>query len=211
MFERARRLDPCCMDGVDIYSTALWQLKQEVKLAFLAQQVGPADDGEYWPRVRWLIPCPPSFASIQTLSLARLTPEPWIAIGNCFSLQKEHDTAIKFFQRAIQLDPDRAYAHTLMAHEFIANEDFDKAVSGFRHAVRIDERHYNAWSVGRVVRMLSESSPTDDIAADRGQVWARDDLLPPGEVRPVGVPLFTRHQDPSAKLGPRMLPGHGGF
>ena len=27
----------------------------------------------------------------------------WCATGNCFSLQKEHDTAIKFFQRAIQV------------------------------------------------------------------------------------------------------------
>lgn len=27
----------------------------------------------------------------------------WCVTGNCFSLQKEHDTAIKFFQRAIQV------------------------------------------------------------------------------------------------------------
>lgn len=38
-FEKARQLDPYNMNGVEIYSTALWQLRQEVKLAFLAQQV----------------------------------------------------------------------------------------------------------------------------------------------------------------------------
>lgn len=117
-FERARRLDPYNLAGVEIYSTALWQLKQEIKLAFLAQQ---------------------------TLEMTRVAPEAWIAIGNCFSLQKEHDLAVRFFQRATALDPDRAYAYTLMAHEYIANEDFDKAMTGFRNAIRIDERHYNAW------------------------------------------------------------------
>jgi anaphase-promoting complex subunit 3 len=29
-------------------------------------------------------------------------PECWCVVGNCFSLQKEHETALKFFQRAIQ-------------------------------------------------------------------------------------------------------------
>lgn len=77
--------------------------------------------------------------------MTRISPEPWVAIGNCFSLQKEHDTAIKFFERATQLDSERAYAYTLMAHEYIANEDFDKAISAFRNAIRSDERHYNAW------------------------------------------------------------------
>ncbi|KAL3908736.1 MAG: hypothetical protein SGPRY_009680 [Prymnesium sp.] len=66
-------------------------------------------------------------------------------VGNCFSLQKEHDTALKFFQRAIQLQPDFAYAYTLSGHEYSANEDFEKATACYRSAIRFDERHYNAW------------------------------------------------------------------
>eukprot|EP00474_Spongospora_subterranea_P004067 CRZ04525.1 hypothetical protein [Spongospora subterranea] len=118
MFEAARRIEPYNLTGIDIYSTALWQLKQEVKLAFLAQHAS---------------------------EVSRLSAETWVAIGNCFSLQKEHDTAIKFFHRAIQIDANYAYAHTLASHEYIANEDFDKAIAGFRNAIRIDDRHYNAW------------------------------------------------------------------
>ena len=38
-------------------------------------------------------------------------------MGNCFSLQKEPDTAIRFFQRALQVDPSYTYAHTLCGHE----------------------------------------------------------------------------------------------
>ena len=36
-----------------------------------------------------------------------------LVVGNCFSLQKEHETALRYFQRALQLDPRCTYAHTL--------------------------------------------------------------------------------------------------
>ena len=65
--------------------------------------------------------------------------------GNCFSLQKEHETAIKFLQRAIQIDPCFTYAYTLLGHEYTITEDYDKAMSAFRNAIRVDSRHYNAW------------------------------------------------------------------
>lgn len=105
MFKLARKLAPYRISGLECYSTALWHLKREVELSFLAQQV---------------------------LEFDKLAPESWIVVGNCFSLQKEHETALKFFRRAIQLDPWFAYAYTLSAHEYVANEDFDKAVSGYR-------------------------------------------------------------------------------
>ena len=31
--------------------------------------------------------------------LDKKCPETWITVGNCFSLQKEHDNALKFFRR----------------------------------------------------------------------------------------------------------------
>lgn len=39
-------------------------------------------------------------------------------MGNCYSLQKDHETALKNFQRAVQLNPRFAYAHTLCGHEY---------------------------------------------------------------------------------------------
>lgn len=118
MFQRAVRLEPCRMAGLEFYSTALWHLKKEVELSFLAQQAIAHD---------------------------KLAAEAWIVVGNCFSLQKDHETALKFFRRAIQLNPYMAYAYTLSAHECLANEDFEKAQAGYRHAIGVDERHYNAW------------------------------------------------------------------
>ena len=33
----------------------------------------------------------------------RMAPETWCVLGNCFSLQREFEVAIKFFQRAVQV------------------------------------------------------------------------------------------------------------
>ena len=39
-------------------------------------------------------------------------------MGNCYSLQKDHETALRNFQRSVQLNPRFAYAHTLCGHEY---------------------------------------------------------------------------------------------
>ena len=117
-FMMMREVEPYRVSGLDLMSTTLWHLKREVELCFLAQDV---------------------------VSIDRQSPEAWCVVGNCFSLQKEHDAAMKFLQRAVQLDTDFTYAHTLCGHEYISNEDFDKAVTCFRHAIRTNDRHYKAW------------------------------------------------------------------
>ncbi|KAK1746344.1 anaphase-promoting complex subunit 3 [Skeletonema marinoi] len=104
--------------GLDILSTTYWQLKKEVELSDLAQKAVDFD---------------------------KMAPEAWFVVGNCFSLQKEHETAITFFSRSIQLDPTYTYAYTLCGHEYTSNEDFEKAISCYRDAIRVDNRHYNAW------------------------------------------------------------------
>jgi anaphase-promoting complex subunit 3 len=63
---------------MEIYSTILWHLRKEVGLSHLAQQLVDAD---------------------------KMSPQAWCALGNCFSLQKEHQTAIKFFQRVRDHSP----------------------------------------------------------------------------------------------------------
>lgn len=107
------------MEGLEVYSSTLWKLHQKVELTYLSQQVVEFD---------------------------RKCPETWCVVGNCFSLQKDHEAAIKFFQRAFQIDPSFTYAYTLIGHEYVSNDQFDKAAECFRNAIRIDDRHYNAWS-----------------------------------------------------------------
>lgn len=102
---------------MEVYSTLLWHLQRSVPLSFLAQEL---------------------------LSINPRSPQAWIAVGNCFSLQKEKTQALTCFRRAFQLDSSCAYAYTLSGHELI-DEDFDKAINFFQSALRVDPRHYNAW------------------------------------------------------------------
>ncbi len=60
---------------------------------------------------------------------------------------QEHENALRFFQRALQVAPGFTYAYTLAGHEYAAAEDFEKALTCYQHAVRLDPRHYNAWCV----------------------------------------------------------------
>lgn len=115
-FRMARRIEPHRVSGMEHYSTVLWHLRKETALSYLAHEVIAGD---------------------------RHSPEAWCVVGNCFSLQKEHDGAIKFFERAIQVDPTFTYAHTLLGHEYVYNEDFGKALVCFRNAIQYDSRHYN--------------------------------------------------------------------
>lgn len=117
-FQWARRVCPHRLEGMEVYSTVLWHLKKEADLSFLAKE---------------------------TIAHDRHSPEAWCAMGNCFSLQREHEAAIRFFQRALQLRPGFTYAHTLCGHEYFTNEDYDKGLTCYRGAIRIDARHYNAW------------------------------------------------------------------
>ena len=117
-FEEVREKDPFRLDMLEYYSTALWHLGSEVSLSTLAQDLQKID---------------------------KQSPVTWCATGNCFSHQKEHENAIKFFQRAIQVNPNFAYAYTLLGHEYVQIEELEKALSCFRNAVRIDNKHYNAW------------------------------------------------------------------
>jgi anaphase-promoting complex subunit 3 len=117
-YEQAYKLEPYRIEGIEYYSSCLWHLKKTVELTNLAHQ---------------------------SLQKTLYAPEAWIAVGNCFSLQKEHEQALKFFTRAIQLSPNNPYALSLCGHEYVYNEDFPKAKKMFENALSFDVRHYNAW------------------------------------------------------------------
>ena len=123
-FARIKIMTPSTLEDMEVYSTTLWHLKKEVDLAFLAHEI---------------------------VENSRDSPQAWCAVGNSFSLQRDHDQAVKCFKRATQLDPQFAYAFTLQGHEHIANEEYDKALSAFRSAIAAENRHYNAWyGLGKV-------------------------------------------------------------
>ncbi|KAF2721112.1 TPR-like protein [Polychaeton citri CBS 116435] len=119
-FAKLLRLQPSRIEDMEVYSTVLWQLKKDSALALLCHTLRESHFG---------------------------APQTWVAVGNAFSLSREHDQAIAAFKRATQVaGPDGfAYAWTLMGHELIANEEFDAGLSAFRKAVSVDQRGFGGW------------------------------------------------------------------
>ena len=65
-----RKIEPYRLEGLEYYSTALWHLKKQHDLVFLSNTC---------------------------LKMSLFAPETWCVVGNCYSLQREHETALKFF------------------------------------------------------------------------------------------------------------------
>jgi anaphase-promoting complex subunit 3 len=127
-YKKIRLMAPTRFEDMEIYSTILWHLKRETDLAFLAHELVDSS----WQ-----------------------SPQAWCALGNSWSLARDHEQALRCFKRATQLDPKFAYAFTLQGHEHVANEEYDKALVSYRHGMAADKRHYNAWyGVGRVYEKL---------------------------------------------------------
>lgn len=127
-FRRLRIISPTRLQDMEVYSTILWHLKRETDLSFLAHEL---------------------------VDSAWLSPEAWCALGNAWSLAKDHEQALRCFKRATQLDPNFAYAYTLQGHEHMANEEYDKALTAFRLSITADRRHYNAYyGIGMVYEKL---------------------------------------------------------
>ncbi len=130
LFMKIKKIAPSHVGDMEVYSTVLWHLKNEVELAYLSHEL---------------------------IELDRLSPEAWCAIGNSFSLQRDHDQALKCFKRATQLEPKFAYAFTLQGHEHVANEEYDKAQVAYRNGISAENRHYNAWyGLGKVYEKMGK-------------------------------------------------------
>lgn len=127
-YRRLRILAPTRLEDMEVYSTILWFLKRETDLSFLAHELVDSS----WH-----------------------SPQAWCALGNAWSLARDHEQALRCFKRATQLNPKFAYAFTLQGHEHVANEEYEKALTSYRQAISADRRHYNAYyGIGRVYEKL---------------------------------------------------------
>jgi len=118
VFRKLYENHPYIVDGIDIYSTVLWQLKDEKALANLVRV---------------------------STSLAPNRPEPWIAAGNLFSLQRNSEDALKMFQRAASVDKSCSYAFSLMGHEMLLVESLADASKQFRMSIDRNPKEWSSW------------------------------------------------------------------
>ncbi|KAI1429280.1 tetratricopeptide [Xylaria sp. FL1777] len=127
-YRQLRILAPTRLEDMEVYSTILWFLKRETDLSFLAHELVDSS----WH-----------------------SPQAWCALGNAWSLARDHEQALRCFKRATQLNPKFAYAFTLQGHEHVSNEEYEKALTAYRLAISADRRHYNAYyGIGRVYEKL---------------------------------------------------------
>lgn len=93
------------IEGFQILSTALWHAQDARRLSMLAMQITEE---------------------------CRMSPEGWCVAGNCFSVQKQHETAIECFERAVTIETHFPYGYTLLGHELLDSDQYDKAAAAFR-------------------------------------------------------------------------------
>jgi tetratricopeptide (TPR) repeat protein len=104
-------------EAIVFYSTCLWHQKRDAQLGALAQR---------------MIALHPNSAYTMCV------------IGNCYSLARNAASAYAMFERATQIDPSFAYAHTLRGHEALALDRLPDAETHFREALLHDPRHFSA-------------------------------------------------------------------
>ncbi|KAG0330442.1 anaphase-promoting complex subunit cdc27 [Podila horticola] len=130
-FQLARTLEPSMHKDMDSYSSCLWHLKKETVLSTLAKDLKDADSQSHVA---------------------------WVALGNAYNLRQDHEQALSCFQRAIQLNDQYAYAHTLSGQEYFALEEHDKAQAEYQLAMTINPRHFHAWyGMGQVYGKMGKN------------------------------------------------------
>ncbi|EEB08211.1 anaphase-promoting complex subunit Apc8 [Schizosaccharomyces japonicus yFS275] len=128
MFEDILKNDPYRLDDMDTYSNILFVMERKSKLGFLAQVSSAVD---------------------------RFRPETCSIIGNYYSLLSEHENAVTYFRRALQLNRNYLAAWTLMGHEYVELKNTHAAIEAYRHAVDVNRKDYRAWyGLGQTYEVL---------------------------------------------------------
>ncbi|KAF8342206.1 uncharacterized protein EI90DRAFT_2903838 [Cantharellus anzutake] len=128
LFGEVRELDPFRTDDVDTYSNILYTMKKQAELSQLAQHF---------------------------IGVNKDRPEVSLAIGNYYSLRNEHEKAVKYYHRAVNLDPTYGAAWTLMGHEYLEMKNSHAAIEAYRRGVDINKKDYRAWhGLGQAYELL---------------------------------------------------------
>ncbi|CAO3618315.1 unnamed protein product [Cunninghamella echinulata] len=117
-FHRAFTIAPWCCQGVPAYSTCLWYLDYEDELNLLAYKMNDNYTHQY---------------------------EAYIAAGNWTKCSRRSNETVKWFQKAVALDPRRYYGHTLLGYEEWEKGNHLGAKQHFAQAMMANKRAYLGW------------------------------------------------------------------
>jgi tetratricopeptide (TPR) repeat protein len=80
-------------------------------------------------------------------------------LGTICSLRKNYKTAIEHYSRALQLQPDNAYAHQALGAAWIKMGEPEKALEPLRTATHLDPLYPTAhYQLGMVYRQLGRET-----------------------------------------------------
>ena len=75
----------------------------------------------------------------------------WITLANCYSLNKDHNTAIKLLMRVKQMEPRNCYALVLIGHEWSCIEGYDRAKQYYKSVLKWQPKNIRAlWGLGNL-------------------------------------------------------------
>uniref|UniRef100_A0AC34QU46 Uncharacterized protein n=1 Tax=Panagrolaimus sp. JU765 TaxID=591449 RepID=A0AC34QU46_9BILA len=115
IFAEMHKLYPHRIDGLEIYSSCLWQLNDVTTLSALSKDL---------------------------MKKFRHRPETWCVTGNLYSLEKQCAIAIECFDRATKLFPKIGYSYYLLGNELIEVGHLDRAITAFHQALDISPEDY---------------------------------------------------------------------
>lgn len=113
-----KKLDPFCLDKMDVLSNAYFNTQNAPELSKLAQDVYETD---------------------------KFRAESCIVAGNYFSLKENSAEAIRCFDRAAHLDPTSPAPLLLLGHESVILKKYSSAIRAYRLALEVDPADYRAW------------------------------------------------------------------
>ncbi|KAJ1348813.1 Anaphase-promoting complex subunit 23, variant 2 [Parelaphostrongylus tenuis] len=118
LFKCIRSMDPLRIDHMNLYSDSLYIRGDRVQLFDLTH----------------------SFFESHKFSF-----ETCCIVGNYYGLRRENEQAIRFFQRALRLNPRMASIWVLIGHEFMELRNNAAACMSYRRAIEVDPHDYRGW------------------------------------------------------------------
>ncbi|CAP33547.1 Protein CBG15203 [Caenorhabditis briggsae] len=117
-FEDVRKMDPYRLTDLHLLSDSLYIRNDHKKLSELAQDVYESH------KFRWETCC---------------------IVANYHAMRRDSEHAIKFFQRALRLNPGFAALWVLIGHEFMEMKNHAAACVSYRRAIEIDPADHRGW------------------------------------------------------------------
>lgn len=118
LFNNLQRTDPFRTEDMDTFSNLLYIRDDASDLSYLAHKM---------------------------TSIEKYSVETCCVIGNYYSIKRDHEKALIYFERALKLNPRHLNAWLLSGQEYLEMKNVAAANAAFRKAVDINNRDYRAW------------------------------------------------------------------